>query len=182
MESIENGKKRDKYKRGGAGGRYGRNYKSERSESVIRNGREERGEEQHILKKDKDDYTNEKEGKINIDKNDRELSTRGDDEDGQLYKSDKERSTDSTNIKDKSDKNSNTMNKNDEHYRSRSSSVKPKSYKRNMNRRRVSKVSEGSSVRRDLRDSYCDDNINNDKWSISKKACINKCNSTESGA
>ncbi|SBT34418.1 RNA-binding protein, putative [Plasmodium ovale wallikeri] len=177
-EQDEEGKKKDKYKRGSAGGRYGRNYKRERSESVGDHAKED---EPSLPKKEKAD----------VGKNDREVSTRGGDdeeEEGHSYKSDRERSTESTNVKggksEKNTKRTSKMGRSDNASESRSrsnSSVKQKSYKRNVTRRRASKMSDGSSAGRDLRDSY-DDNVNNEKWSPSKKVCATKCNSTESGS
>ncbi|CAG9478672.1 unnamed protein product [Plasmodium vivax] len=182
---------------GGAGNMGGtkqrRNNKNGRSESADRLEDNVADDQRSSVKgKDKEDeYSVDKEREEAI-KNDRELSTRGDDEEENMYKSDEEGSVvGSANVRDKAEHHADGALKDGEgdrygsRSRSRSVSVKAKqqSHKRNTKGgRRGRKASEDSCSRRDLRDIYYDDSANNDKWAASKKVCVNKANSTESGS
>lgn len=185
---------KDKYNSGGRGVtdgmKQGRNKKNERSQSADNVGEDQRTS---MKGKDKEDeYSVDKEREEAI-KNDRELSTRGDDEDENMYRSDEEGSVlGSTNVRDKIEQNADGDLKDGQadrydrsRSRSRSVSVKAKYQSRKRNtkgRRKGRRGSEDSSSRRDLQDSYYDNNSNNEKWATSKKVCVDKANSTESGS
>ncbi|ANQ07624.1 RNA binding protein [Plasmodium coatneyi] len=180
--------RKDKYRSGGAGSTDGtkqtRNNRNDRSESADHLADDQRSS---VKGKDKeDDYSVDKEREEAI-KNDRELSTRGDDEDENMYRSDEEGSVlGSTNVRDKIEQNADGEGDryNGSRSRSRSVSVKAKQQTRKRNtkgRRKGRRASEDSSSRRDLQDSYYNDSTN-DKWAASKKVCVDKANSTESGS